>query len=218
MAFCINCGQDTGEAKYCIHCGTNQQENNSTQAYVAQATDSTQGYAPLATDSTQEYAPQAADIAQEYVPQPTDNTQGYAPQPTDNSQGYAPQPYNNAQSYAPQPYNNAQGYATPPNSNYQGYNNSQQAYQPGYQGFGAYPRGPQNAGVYSAAFIFMIIGTILIGISTFCIGLAWCIPMTVHANKIKNGTKPNTTGFGVCCLLFVGLIAGILFLVTDKDM
>lgn len=40
------------------------------------------------------------------------------------------------------------------------------------------------------------------------IPLAWAIPMTVHSWGIYKGTKPNTTAFGVCTLIFVNIIGG----------
>ena len=49
------------------------------------------------------------------------------------------------------------------------------------------------------------------------IPLAWAIPMTVHSWGIYKGTKPNTTAFGVCTLIFVNIIGGILLLVSNKD-
>ena len=157
-------------------------------------------------NSSQEYAPLSNYNAQDSTPPPNYNAQGFTPPPPNyNAQGFTPPPNYNSQGFTPPPNYNGQGY--PPNSQYQNTN----------QGFGLYPRGPQNEGLFTAAFVLMIVATVFIGISTFGIGLAWCIPMTIHTNKIKNGTKPNTTGFGVCCLLFVGLIAGILLLASDKE-
>lgn len=49
------------------------------------------------------------------------------------------------------------------------------------------------------------------------IPLAWTIPMTVHSWGIYKGTKPNTTAFGVCTLIFVNTIGGILLLISNKD-
>lgn len=49
------------------------------------------------------------------------------------------------------------------------------------------------------------------------IPLAWAIPMTVHSWGIYKGTKPNTTAFGVCTLIFVNIIGGILLLISNKD-
>ena len=73
-----------------------------------------------------------------------------------------------------------------------------------------------ESGLKTAAKIFMILGTIGLGISCFLIPLAWCIPMTVvYFSKIKKG-EPVGTGFKVCSLLFVNTIAGILML-CDKD-
>ena len=74
--------------------------------------------------------------------------------------------------------------------------------------------GSQPNGLKTAAKILMIIGTVINGL--YIIPLAWCIPMTVtYCNKIKNG-EPIGTGFKVCSLLFVSLIAGILML-CDND-
>lgn len=65
------------------------------------------------------------------------------------------------------------------------------------------------------AFIFCIVSTV-----TTCwliIPLAWMIPMTVRCWGIYKGTKPNTTAFGVCTLLFVTIVGGILLLISKKD-
>ena len=65
--------------------------------------------------------------------------------------------------------------------------------------------------------VFLILGTVLMALYTFCIGLAWCLPMTLsYCNKVKRG-EPIGTGFKVCCLLFVSLIAGILMLCDNND-
>lgn len=49
------------------------------------------------------------------------------------------------------------------------------------------------------------------------IPLAWMIPMTVISYKIYKGTKPNTVAFGVCTLLFLNIISGILLLCSTKN-
>ncbi len=68
----------------------------------------------------------------------------------------------------------------------------------------------KESGLSLAAKILMIIGTIITAISTFGVGLAWTLPMTIsYCNKIKRGAKIGT-GFKVCSLLFVNTIAGIL--------
>ena len=65
------------------------------------------------------------------------------------------------------------------------------------------------------AFIFNLISTITA--SWALIPLAWMIPMTVISWKIYKGTRPNTTAFGVCTLIFVNLVGGILLLCSKKD-
>ena len=65
------------------------------------------------------------------------------------------------------------------------------------------------------AFIFNLVSTISVGWAI--IPLAWMIPMTVISWGIYKGTKRNTVAFGVCTLIFVSLVAGILLLVSKKD-
>ena len=47
--------------------------------------------------------------------------------------------------------------------------------------------------------------------------LAWMIPMSVHCWGVYQGTKPNTVAFGVCTLIFVTVVGGILLLVSKKE-
>ena len=73
-----------------------------------------------------------------------------------------------------------------------------------------------ESGLATAAKVFMILGTIVMGLSFFLIPLAWCIPMTVsYCRKVKNGVHVGT-GFKVCSLIFVSLVGGILML-CDKE-
>ncbi len=65
------------------------------------------------------------------------------------------------------------------------------------------------------AFVFCILSTVSLGWAI--IPLAWMIPMSVHCWGIYKGTKANTAAFGVCTLIFVNLVAGILLLVSKKD-
>lgn len=66
-----------------------------------------------------------------------------------------------------------------------------------------------------AAFILNVVSTA--GFAVFLIPLAWMIPMTIISYGIYKGTKKNTVAFGVCTLIFVSLVAGILLLVSKKD-
>lgn len=68
--------------------------------------------------------------------------------------------------------------------------------------------------LYLIAFILNLITTICVG--WLILPLAWMIPMTVHTWGIYKGSKPNTTGFGVCTLIFLDFISGILLLVAKK--
>ncbi len=65
------------------------------------------------------------------------------------------------------------------------------------------------------AFIFNVVSTVSIG--WLILPLAWMIPMTIISWGIYKGTKANTVAFGVCTLIFVSLVSGILLLVAKKD-
>ena len=73
----------------------------------------------------------------------------------------------------------------------------------------------KDEGLLLAAFVLNVISTVCLAFTI--IGLAWAIPMTVRSYGIYKGTKPNTVAFGVCTLIFLNLIAGILQLVAEKD-
>lgn len=74
----------------------------------------------------------------------------------------------------------------------------------------------RESGLSIAVKVLMILSTIGIGISTFLIGLAWTIPMTVHYFNSIKFRRPIGTGFKVCSLLFVNTIAGILMLCDNE--
>ncbi len=70
----------------------------------------------------------------------------------------------------------------------------------------------ENGTLGTIAKVFMIIATVLIGLSTCGIGLAWCIPMTNHVRRCKENHIPIGVGFKICTLLFANTISGILLL------
>ncbi len=58
--------------------------------------------------------------------------------------------------------------------------------------------------------------TVLLVSLIYAIPLAWCLPMTIiYFRKCNNGENVGT-GFKICSLLFVSLLAGI-FMLCDKD-
>lgn len=65
------------------------------------------------------------------------------------------------------------------------------------------------------AFIFAVISTVSCAI--FILPLCWMVPMTVHCWGLYKGTKANTVGFGVCTLIFLSLVSGILLLISNKE-
>lgn len=65
------------------------------------------------------------------------------------------------------------------------------------------------------AFIFAIISTV--STAVFILPLCWMIPMTVHCWGLYKGNKPNTVAFGVCTLIFLSIVSGILLLVSTKE-
>ncbi|MBQ9761021.1 MAG: zinc-ribbon domain-containing protein [Clostridia bacterium] len=73
-----------------------------------------------------------------------------------------------------------------------------------------------RSGFVTAAKVFLIIGTILMAIMTFGIGLAWCLPMTLsYFRRTKDGT-PVSVGFKVCVCLFVSMLGGIFMFCDNK--
>lgn len=75
---------------------------------------------------------------------------------------------------------------------------------------------PRKSGLSTAAKVFMVLGTIIMALWTFCIGLAWCLPLTIiYFQKVNKG-EPIGIGFKICSLLFVSTVGGILML-CDTD-
>jgi len=65
------------------------------------------------------------------------------------------------------------------------------------------------------AFIFNVVSTVSVG--WLIVPLAWMLPMTIISYGIYKGTKKNTTAFGVCTLIFMSVVSGVLLLVSKKD-
>ena len=74
-----------------------------------------------------------------------------------------------------------------------------------------------KSGLSVAAKVFMILGTIVMALWTFCIGLAWCLPLTIIYFKKVNKGEPIGVGFKVCSLIFVSLLGGIFMLCDDNN-
>ncbi len=116
--------------------------------------------------------------------------------------------YANASALPPQPpvvvretfYSNSPG----------GYGQPSYYVQPAY-----YPMDSSKKAMRMVAFVFNIIATVSFGFLIF--PLAWMIPMTVMSWGIYKGTRRNTIAFGVCCLIFMGVVSGILLLVSGDD-
>ena len=85
-----------------------------------------------------------------------------------------------------------------------------------------YPRTRKAEILISAAFIFMLLMIPAVVSRTdispwVLVAFAWIIPMAVHINKIREGRARNTILFGICALLFGGVISGFLLLLAPKD-
>ena len=81
----------------------------------------------------------------------------------------------------------------------------------------AEPQAPVAApsGTKTAAKVFLIIATVLAALMGCGIPLAWCLPITIsYCGRVNRGERVGT-GFKVCALLFVSVIAGILMLCDD---
>lgn len=63
--------------------------------------------------------------------------------------------------------------------------------------------------------VFLILACVFMGIATFGIALAWCIPMTLRIRERMRTNCPVGIALKVCTLLFVNTVAGILLLVLD---
>lgn len=145
--------------------------------------------------------------------QPYQQQGQYYQQSQQQGQAYQPsqgQPYQQQeQPYQQQPYNDYTpgGYGVPPTGSQPG------VYAPAPQML--YPMTEGDRTLRLIAFIFMIISVVSVG--WMIIPLAWMIPMTVMCWKVYKGTRPNTTAFGVCSLIFVSLVSGILLLCSQKN-
>lgn len=72
-----------------------------------------------------------------------------------------------------------------------------------------------NETMKSVINVFLILACVLMGIATFGIALAWCIPMTLSIRERMKTRVPVGIALKVCTLLFVSQIAGILLLVLN---
>ena len=116
---------------------------------------------------------------------------------------------------AQQTYTDTQPAYTAPQGGYTAPQGGYTAPQGGYTA--PQTAGPKSSGLITATKIFMIIGTVIMGITGFLVPLAWCIPMTViYFKKIERG-EPLSVAFKVCSLLFVSLLAGIFMFIDNEQ-
>ena len=71
-----------------------------------------------------------------------------------------------------------------------------------------------DSGLLTAAKVFMIISCVCTG--WLIIPLAWLIPMTCRVSRRQKDNEKLSTGFKICFLLFVNIVAGILLLCDDE--
>ena len=86
---------------------------------------------------------------------------------------------------------------------------------PAYADAPLYYVSQQDSTLRLIAFILALISTVTAGWAI--IPLAWMIPMTVMTWGVYKGKRPNTVAFGVCSLIFLNVVGGILLLVSTKD-
>ena len=79
-----------------------------------------------------------------------------------------------------------------------------------------YPMTSQDRTLRLIAFILNILSCI--GWCWLIFPLAWMVPMTVMSWNVYRGKRANTVAFGVCTLIFLDLISGILLLISNKDI
>lgn len=63
--------------------------------------------------------------------------------------------------------------------------------------------------------VFLILACVIMGIATFGIALAWCVPMTLKIRERMRAGVPVGIALKVCTLIFVSTVAGILLLVLQ---
>ena len=74
-------------------------------------------------------------------------------------------------------------------------------------------------GMYTAAAVLNWITLAIVSVATFGFGLIaafWVVPMTIQIHKGAKGPYKHTA-LGVCTLLFINFISGILMLVDDGN-
>lgn len=117
--------------------------------------------------------------------------------------------YGNSQNDAPvSPEYEAPAYECGQNAS-----NAQQPYAEPYVVL--YPHSDNDVTLFKVAFAFQVVTTVCAAWTI--IALAWMIPMCVIGYKMMKGQKANTVAWGVCNIIFMGLISGILYLVAEKD-
>lgn len=148
------------------------------------------------------------------VPQPNQPSQPYTQVPTPNGiPAPVPQPqqtYQQPQYAATAQPQYQQQYAQPTYAQPQ-YTAPASSIAPG----ATYAMSDSDKTLRLIAFIFNIVG--LVGLGWMLIPLAWGIPMTIRSWGIYKGTKPNTTAYAICDLLFLSMISGIILLINQKD-
>lgn len=193
---CPMCGVDnTSEAKFCGSCGA---------ALTDQASEPAQ---PAVEPQTPEQPAADAGVPQQPAAQPYAPYESAAQQPQQPAGQSAPIPPAGGYYQAPAapvppapagqtPYGNASQYAAPADAP-------------------LYPMTESDRTLRLVNFILCVVSTVVCGIAI--IPLAWMIPMTVISWGIYKGKKRNTVAFGICTLIFVNMVGGILLLVSHKD-
>ncbi len=75
----------------------------------------------------------------------------------------------------------------------------------------------RQSGIVTAIKVFLIIGTIFVAISTYGIGLAWSLPMTIsYFKRVESGARIGV-GFKICTALFINTVAGLLMLGSNEN-
>ena len=206
---CPNCGKEAiAGAKFCESCG----------APLAAATASSAAPEPPAS-------PYSATAANAQPEQPNAQAQpqnAAAYEPPAQTAGQTSNPYSANQNGYYQPNGAAQqtNYYQPPQGQQQyGYGQpaspyAQAGHQPGYAE-AIYPMTETDRTLRLINFILCLISTIVCALAI--LPLCWMIPMTVISWGIYKGKKRNTVAFGVCTLIFVNLIGGVLLLCSHKD-
>lgn len=191
--------ENEDSAKFCVKCGSTLSSSAPTTSQ-AQASSSEASAQPSANSATsgEQTATEPQATSEQIQPASTQNTTEGQANYNANAQGYQPPSYGNAQP-------------------------SQTGTWASQDAAAQYEVSETDKTLRLIAFAIGVASCVGYGIGgvltlgILLIPLAWSIPLTVCCWGIYKGTRPNTAVIGVCTLIFLNFISGILLLISKTD-